>query len=307
MTRDRRVALVLALLGVAVTTTCTKPAEPTVPQTGVDSNRPADGQPRIVASADDVLIRYRVYGRGKPVLIFVHGWAADSTYWDAQIDHFKARHTVVTLDLAGHGESGTARAAWTMDSFGDDVVAVAERVPGEQLVLIGHSMGGPAVLQAARRLRDRVIGIVGVDTFANIGLQPATPAELERRLAPFREDFAAATREYVTRSFFTPRSDPVLMRRLVDDLAAAPPGIAVGEMIGMNDMNYAAALADIDVPVIAINATRVPIDLERIRLHARTFRLKLVDGAGHFLMLEEPARFNAELDQTLRELADSRR
>ena len=124
-------------------------------------------------------------------------------------------------------------------------------------------------------------------------------------LAPYRRDFAATTRENVTQRFFKPTSDPNLVRRIADDMAAEPPGIGVGAMIGMNNMNYAAALGDINVPIIAINSDRLPTDLDRIRLHAPTFRVKLMPGTGHFLMIEEASRFNALLDATVQELAGS--
>jgi pimeloyl-ACP methyl ester carboxylesterase len=171
------------------------------------------------------------------------------------------------------------------------------------VVLIGHSMGGPVALEAARRLKDRLVGIVGVDTFGNIGLPPAAPADVKRRLAPFRRDFAGTVHDYVPRNYFLPTSDPALVRRIADDMAAGPPEVAIGSMIGMNDMNYPAALGDIDVPIVAINAARGPIDVERIRLHARTFRLKTLSGVGHFVMIEDPTRFNELLEETLRELA----
>ena len=135
-------------------------------------------------------IRYRVIGSGEPALIFIHGWSSDSTYWDAQLDFFSKHYTVVTLDLAGHGDSGTARAEWTMPAFGADVVSVAQQIPNQRLMLVGHSMGGPVALEAARRLKGRIIGIVGVDTFGNIGLPRPTPKELEARVAPMRRDFA---------------------------------------------------------------------------------------------------------------------
>jgi pimeloyl-ACP methyl ester carboxylesterase len=209
---------------------------------------------------------------------------------------------LVTLDLAGHGESGTARGDWSIPAFGADVAAVADRILNDQIVLVGHSMGGPVALEAARRLRGRVIGIIGVDSFTNIGLPPLTPRELELRLEPYRRDFAATTRENVTQRFFKPTSDPNLVRRIADDMASEPPGIGVGAMIGMNNMNYAAALGDINVPIIAINSDRLPTDVDRIRLHAPTFRARIVPGAGHFLMIEEAARFNALLDATVQEL-----
>jgi pimeloyl-ACP methyl ester carboxylesterase len=264
-----------------------------------------EGTPLMIASEDGVPIRYRIYGNGEPALIFIHCWSCDSSYWDQQFDALKTRYTLVTLDLAGHGESGTARGDWSIPAFGADVAAVASRVLNDQLVLVGHSMGGPVALEAARRLRGRVIGIIGVDTFTNIGLPPLSERELELRLEPYRRDFAATTRENVTQRFFKPTSDPNLVRRIADDMASEPPGIGVGAMIGMNNMNYAAALGDINVPIVAINSDRLPTDVERIRLHAPTFRVKLMPGAGHFLMIEEASRFNALLDATVQELVGS--
>jgi len=64
----------------------------------------------------------------------------------------------VSLDLAGHGESGLGRRAWTMPAFGEDVVAVAEKLGLEDVVLTGHSMGGDVIVEAARRMPDRVRG-----------------------------------------------------------------------------------------------------------------------------------------------------
>jgi pimeloyl-ACP methyl ester carboxylesterase len=264
--------------------------------------RSSDGALQRVASADGVSLGYRVYGSGDPALLFIHGWAADHTYWDAQIDAFKARYTVVTLDLAGHGESGLERRRWTMDAYAEDIIAIARGIPARHLVLIGHSMGGAVALQAARQLDERVIGVIGADTFQNIANPPVPPEMLERRLEPFRRDFPTAMRDYAQRSFFTPRSNPVLVSRIAESMANASPAVALGSIHGVNDMNFSAALADIAVPIVAINSDLVPTDEQRIRIHAPTFRLKVIPGVGHFVMVEDPARFNAVLEQTLQEL-----
>jgi len=299
--RLSRAGTLLAVLAVVHLAACSKDdAKPAPPSDS--SSSVAEGAALTVASEDGVQIRYRVYGKGDPALILIHCWSCDSGYWDQQLDTLKGRYTVVTLDLAGHGESGTTRGDWSIPAFGADVAAVAGRIRNQQIVLVGHSMGGPVALEAARRLRDRVIGIVGVDSFTNIGLPPLAPRELEQRLEPYRRDFATTTRDNVTQRFFKPTSDPLLVREIADDMAAEPPGIGIGAMIGMNNMNYAAALGDIDVPIIAINSDRLPTDLDRIRLHAPTFRVKIMPGAGHFLMIEEWVRFNQLLDETVQEL-----
>ncbi len=302
----RDLGALFALLSMLHLTGCSRDdAEPPRPSDGAATI--PEGTPLTVASEDGVPIRYRVYGNGDPALIFIHCWSCDSAYWDQQLDAFKAHYTVVTLDLAGHGESATMRGDWSIPAFGADVAAVAARIPNQEIVLIGHSMGGSVALEAARRLRARVIGIVGVDTFSNIGLPPLTPRELEKRLEPYQRDFAATTRDNVMQRFFKPNSDPELVQRIADDMASHPPGIGIGAMIGMNNMNYAAALGDIDVPIVAINSDRLPTDVERIRLHAPTFRVKIMSGAGHFLMIEEALGFNALLDETVQELLRSSR
>jgi pimeloyl-ACP methyl ester carboxylesterase len=90
-------------------------------------------------SADGVPVRYDGYGAGGPAIVFVHGWSCDRGYWDGQVAHFAERHRVVTVDLAGHGESGLGRTAWTIPSFGEDVVAVVDRLELSDMVLAGHS------------------------------------------------------------------------------------------------------------------------------------------------------------------------
>ncbi len=96
----------------------------------------------VAASADGIPLAYEVHGTGRPALVFVHGWSCDRRYWSKQIDYFAQRYQVVVLDLAGHGESGLGRRAWTIPAFGQDVVAVVEKLGLKEAVLIGHSMGG---------------------------------------------------------------------------------------------------------------------------------------------------------------------
>ena len=74
----------------------------------------------------------------------------------------------MTIDLAGFGESGVEREAWTMEAFGDDVTAVVEKLDLREVVLVGFSMGGPVILEAATRIPDRVIGLVLVDVLQDI-------------------------------------------------------------------------------------------------------------------------------------------
>ena len=114
--------------------------------------------PQVVLSKDGVPISYEVYGSGEPTLVFVHGWSCDARYWRAQVQHFSKKHRVVTLDLAGHGHSGITRSHYTMSAFGEDVRAVTEATGSRSVILMGHSMGGSVIAEAARLMPNRVIG-----------------------------------------------------------------------------------------------------------------------------------------------------
>src|SRR4029450_6001862 len=137
-----------------------------------------------------------------------------------QVGHFAARFTVVTIDLAGHGESATGRQSWTMPAFGEDVapVVVARALP--QLVLVGHSMGGDVIVEAACRLRPRIRGLVWVDVYRRLdesGSDTGSAEETAAFMAPFRADFPAATRAFVRRRPGSGiRPDPVAGARATD-------------------------------------------------------------------------------------------
>lgn len=118
----------------------------------------------VAISADGVPIHYDVRGNGVPALIFIHGWCCDRSYWQKQMDYFAPLHTVVAIDLAGHGDSGLNRETWSMEAFGQDVAAVVEGLDLRQVILIGHSLGGTVMIAAALQLPGRVIALIGADT-----------------------------------------------------------------------------------------------------------------------------------------------
>lgn len=264
----------------------------------VPDARLADG-PRITLSPDNVHIEYRVYGQGEPAVVLVHGWACDENYWHAQLDALKAHYTVVTLNLAGHGASAANRSDWSIANYAQDVAAVAHQLPNEHLVLVGHSMGAAVALAATPLLGERVIGVIAVEALRSVGERPLTQREIERRVAPFSADFVGATRNLVSSSLFEPGADPALVQKVAYNMSLRPPAVAVPSLRALLAMDLAGLLPAIHVPVYAINSDLLPTDAARIRRSLPDFHLDVLDHTGHFLMLEDPARFNTLLLQDL--------
>jgi pimeloyl-ACP methyl ester carboxylesterase len=258
-----------------------------------------EGSPQIVTSADGVHIEYHVYGDGDPAVVLIHGWSCDGNYWKEQIAPLKAKYTTVTVDLAGHGASGANRTDWSMGNFGEDVAAVVRQIHNKKVVLVGHSMGAPVALEAARRIGDRVVGIIAVDSFKTIGQPPMPDAQIEKLLKPFRDNFIGHTREFVTSGFFTADADPKFIQKVAYDMSLEPPQVAVGSMQALLKMDIDAILPEIKAPIEAINSDLTPTDEARIKKTLPSFKLITVPKTGHFLMMEAADRFNPILLQEI--------
>src|SRR5207237_10621616 len=126
-------------------------------------------------------------------LVFLHGWCGDREYWKHQADAFAGDYRVVTLDQAGHGESGKDRKVWSAGGLAGDVEAVVKALGLKRVILVGHSMGGPVALLAAKRMPGTVVAVIGVDTLQNAEFK--MPEEMTKKfLAAFEADFKGTMR-----------------------------------------------------------------------------------------------------------------
>jgi pimeloyl-ACP methyl ester carboxylesterase len=268
--------------------------------TAGSSGEPVEGAPRVAIAADGVHVQYRVYGGGEPALVLIHGWSCDSNYWREQVPVLKQKYTVVTVDLAGHGGTDGSRSAWTIAGFGQDVATAVATVPNRQIVLVGHSMGGPVALEAARLMKSRVIGIVGVDTFNTVGTPKPTKAQVDALVAPFEKDFIGHTRQLVTGHLFGPNADRELANKVAYDMSLSAPRVAVPALRALFEYDYAGSLREISVPVVGIYSDLgPPVNDVRIRKVLPKVHATTISGVGHFLMMEDPPKFNAALESEI--------
>ena len=169
-------------------------------------------------------------------------------------------------------------------------------------------MGGPVAIEAARLLKGRVIGIIGVDTFKSIGA-PVTRAR--RRWMP------RSSRSRPTSSGRRARWSPIicssralnpqLAQKIAYDMSLSSPRVAVPVMRALLEYDFTEPLKDISVPIVAINSDLgEPVNEARIRKVLPKFRTVTLPGTGHFLMMEDPQRFNPALETEVAAMLGSR-
>jgi len=278
-----RLLVALLIMGVAAPVAAAAPKALTVP------------------SADGVPIAYEVHGQGSPALVLVHCWSCDRSYWSEQVEYLAPQYQLVLVDLAGHGESGLGRKNYSIEAFGDDVAAVVQKLDLRNVILVGSSMGGEVIVEAARKLPGRVTGLVMIDSFKSLG-QPPEEAKLQEFLAKFRKDFRGTTVPFV-RSLFGPNADPKLVDRISKDMASAPPavGLSALENAFRHEGAIETALLELKLPVRAINADNGPTDHESLAKYG--VKAFVMPDVGHFPFLEDPARFNRSLDSVVKGMA----
>ena len=249
---------------------------------------------QLAKSKDGLPIAYSVYGGGSNLLVFVHGWSCDRSYWDDQIDYFSKDYKVVTIDLGGHGESGKERENWTISSLGDDVVSVINLFEYENLEVVGHSMGGMVIVDAATKIEPSNVKLYLVDVLKN-KYWPISEETFENFAKPLREDFTLGTKRFVE-DMFIEDSNKELVDFISNDMASASPEIALPLLkdIWLRDFDSEVRyLNDKGVKMTLINSDDGQTNEEELK--AIGFEITYVLGTGHFIMNEAPQKFNIHL------------
>jgi len=253
-----------------------------------------------VSSSDGLPISYSLYGTGRTTIVFIHGWSCDRSYWKEQVESFATQFQVVTIDLAGHGESGTGRQVWTIDSFGEDVAAVIKKLDLKRVILVGHSMGGDVIVSAALQMPERVKGLIWVDVYKQLRTF-RSPEQIDTFVSSFEDHFQEKTEAFV-RSMFPDNADKALVEQVAKDMSSAPPPIALAAMKSSisNDRKITVGLNTLKLPIVAINPDTPATDMES--MNAAGVDVVLMPDVGHFLMMEKPEEFNALLFKVLEKL-----
>ena len=258
---------------------------------------------KTIRAADGTKILCEVRGKESTALVFLHGWCGDHEYWKNQADVFADDYRVVTLDQAGHGGSGKERKEWTVSSLAGDVESVVKALGLKRVILIGHSMGGPVALLAAKRMPGKVIGVIGVDTLQNVEFK--MPEEVRKKfLADFDKDFKGTLRMAFP-GMVSEKTDPELKKWLLTRAEAQEPTMAVGLMHNLSEQDMKVFLKDANVPVRCINSGGgfqffTPTSIETNKKYG-DYNAVIIEDVGHYPMLEKPDEFNQKLREVLKE------
>jgi non-heme chloroperoxidase len=257
-------------------------------------------------SHDGVSLRYDRTGSG-PAVLFIHGWTCNRTFWERQVHALRDRHTVITVDLRGHGESSRPRTGYTIRAMADDLEHLVRALAVPRIALVGWSMGGAVALELARRLGERTsaLALVG-STPGGLTDRKNPNAFPPERVTQMKADMEADTRAFLRAlapDVFKEGAASPLFAWTVGQIQKTPPHVVQGAFEGILAFEARKDLAQIRVPTAVLHGRHDAIlplgGGEALQRGIKGARLVVFEQSGHAPFLEETEAFNAALAELL--------
>lgn len=225
-----------------------------------------------------------------PPLLLIHGAGASHLYYPAPLRRLNS----ITPDLPGHGKSaGSGRSA--ISAYAADMVVLLDALHIEKAVIAGHSMGGAIALTIALEYPARVQGVVLLATAAKLPVSDAI-------LNGIQNDYPAALRLIVKWSW-AKSVPPQMHEHLLNYLLRTPAATTYADFAACSAFDVTARLPEIAVPALVIAGTTdkmvLPDWTKAMAAALPKSELHLIEGAGHMLMLEQPAQVTELVGQWL--------
>lgn len=249
----------------------------------------------------------QVTGYGPVRLLMLHGWLSDRGVYDAIAPWFDpARYTVAAMDFRGYGLSRSLVGNYTIDEIADDALALADRLDWTEFHVLGHSMGGMVLQKMALKAPARVLSGIAATPVAASGfdMDDGTRAYFESAAesdAALTEIFNVLTGKRHAKSFLENLTRSARRSTTHDAF--------LGYLSAWTRTNFAAEVDTITVPILVIagahdGALGPEVMKQTYLRQLKNVRMQVIDGAGHYPMLETPAEFFDVIDSLLSPQAD---
>ncbi len=216
-------------------------------------------------------------------LVLVHGAGGVSFNWPPGLRRLP-NHDVYAIDLPGHGRSaGPGRK--TIGDYSEFVMGWARAMDLSAFVLAGHSMGGAVAMLCALRYPQRFRGLVLVATAARLHVHP----DILQGVSTDRESTGQTLVDWVHGR----RATPNQRRQYLRHFLAQDADVLRGDWEACDQFDIRDRVSGIDTPTLIIAGSQdqmTPVkSTHHLAERMADADYTIVEGAGHMVMLEQPA------------------
>lgn len=223
--------------------------------------------------------------------LFIHGAGCLPDVFAAQAQAFP---DAIVPALPGHGVGGSAS---TLQEFADAIASDIEAMNARDVILAGHSMGGAIALTLALRRPAAVSGVVLLGGGARMRVAPSLLLQLQT-------DFTATARSIATSFYAEPT--PGLIHASTIQMLQVGADQTIADFSACDGFDVRERLGDLDVPLLAITGAADGLMPPKLAQEAadrvRNGQARIIEGAGHMVMVERPDDTNELLRAFVKEL-----
>jgi pimeloyl-ACP methyl ester carboxylesterase len=200
------------------------------------------------ADVNGLHLYHETYGSGAPLVLLHGGMLTIDLNFATLIPTLATTHTVIGVEMQGHGRTANIDREITYPNLASDVVALLDHLGIERAAVLGHSMGGGVALELAVSHPDRVSAIVPISaSVSKDGMHPdlSDPSTFETSpIMPTAQDFADFKEAYERLSPHPEQFDAFLatLSRMDSDFAGWTDeqlaGISCPVLIVQGDMDF---------------------------------------------------------------------
>jgi len=232
---------------------------------------------------DDYIVHYEVLGRGRPV-IFLHGWVGSWKYWIASMQVTSTSYRAYALDLWGFGDTAHNTLKYSLDEQVKLIDEFMNKMGIGKIAIVGHGLGALVGMKFALRYSQSVDRVMAINCpinyeAVNTRLRTAPPQELSDWLSNRTPEAATALSD-------APKADiKAIAASMADlqsnDLFSDFKGLNIPTLLVYGEKDQAITLPSYD-------------DITSTYTHQ-----VVLEGSGHFPMVEETIKFNRLLTDFL--------
>jgi pimeloyl-ACP methyl ester carboxylesterase len=244
-------------------------------------------------------LAYYVYGEGKRTILLL-AWISTAELWIPQVTYFSQNCKVITVDMRGTGESDKPPGEYTVDLFTEDIKAIINDLPDDEIVFVGLYIGGMVGIKYVTKNPERISKLVLV----NMGPKPVKsddfPYGVPRdKISKFYTNALKKPEWGVGRLielWFQNPEDEHIRELLRVSMAKTPPEIIINTFINYNEEDVRPLLKEIKTPTLIVGTSIHPEIGEYMRDHILGSKLYQSD-IPLFPNLFEPDKFNEILEE----------
>lgn len=230
-------------------------------------------------------------------VILIHGAGGSHLVWPAALRQL-ADANVYALDLPGHGRSA-GEGSDSITAYAETVMAFIDMLALENVMLIGHSMGGAIAQTLALRHLSQLTALVLIGTSASLRVSSAI---LDQIMPNFEQ--AVSTINQFAWATTTPAP---MVARGRDLLAQTAPAVMYNDFSACNQFDIRDQLSEISLPTLVVSAAEdkltPPKNGRFLADHIPHAQFTLLEGAGHMMMVEKPGETVEAIELFLQQLA----